>query len=150
MVVGIDGAVGLWEISVAMIHSLGEWVVVRPVRKGESFRAGCFVVALVVSLFYYRESSKSICFIISKQNILGVKMFKSNIKWLMDKKNITMRQMTAKTGLSSSTLAKARTDENIGECRLSTLARIGSALGVKTKKLYEEMDALTDENDSKL
>lgn len=77
-------------------------------------------------------------------------MFKSNIKWLMDKKNITMRQMTAKTGLSSSTLAKARTDENIGECRLSTLARIGSALGVKTKKLYEEMDALTDENDSKL
>lgn len=67
-------------------------------------------------------------------------MFKSNIRDLMDKKNITMRQMTADTGLSSSTLAKARSDESISECRLSTLARIGSALGVKTKKLYEEVE----------
>jgi len=31
-------------------------------------------------------------------------------------------------------------DDGIADCRLSTLARIGTALGVKTKRLYNERD----------
>ena len=34
--------------------------------------------------------------------------------------------------------SKARQDEGISECRLSTLGRIGGALGVRTKRLYDE------------
>ena len=66
-------------------------------------------------------------------------MFKSNIRMIMEEKKITMREMTALTGLSSRTLTKARSDAEISECRLSTLARIAAALGVKTKRLFEEV-----------
>ena len=65
-------------------------------------------------------------------------MFASNVKEIMKKKKITVRDMVASTGLSSATVHKARQDAGISECRLSTLARIGGALGVKTKRLYEE------------
>lgn len=68
-------------------------------------------------------------------------LFKSNIKEIMKQKRITMRELEEKTGMSSRTIHKARQDEGIAECRLSTLGRIGEALGVKTKKLYEETDA---------
>ena len=67
-------------------------------------------------------------------------MFTSNVKELMKKKKITIRDMIGSTGLSSKTINKARQNEGIAECRLSTLARIGSALGVKTKRLYDEGD----------
>jgi len=56
----------------------------------------------------------------------------------MKKKKVTVRGMVESTGLSSATINRARQDEGIAECRLSTLARIGSVLGVNTKKLYDE------------
>ena len=41
-----------------------------------------------------------------------------------------MRDLAEQSGVSVVTLNKARQDEGIAECRLSTLAKIGSALGV--------------------
>lgn len=67
-------------------------------------------------------------------------MFKSNIRELMDKKTKTVRALRNDTGLSVTTIQRAVCDDTIGKCELNTLARIGSALGVKTKKLYEEVE----------
>ena len=69
-------------------------------------------------------------------------MFTSNIKGIMKKKKVTIRELAAASGMSLKTINKARQDEGISECRLSTLARIGGALGVRTKRLYEEGKAI--------
>ena len=54
MVVGIDGAVGLWEISVAMIHSCLSGLWLGPFGKVRvSGRAVLLGIALNVILFYY-------------------------------------------------------------------------------------------------
>ena len=58
----------------------------------------------------------------------------------MDKKNITVRDLVGQTGMSSRTIQRAVSDETIHKCELGTLAKIGSALGVKTKRLYDEVD----------
>ncbi len=67
-------------------------------------------------------------------------MFTSNVRELMDKKNITVRELVGQTGMSSRTIQRAVSDETIHKCELGTLAKIGSALGVKTKRLYDEVD----------
>lgn len=67
-------------------------------------------------------------------------MFSSNVRVLMDKKNITVRELVGQTGMSSRTIQRAVSDETIHKCELGTLARIGAALGVKTKRLYDEVD----------
>ena len=67
-------------------------------------------------------------------------IFRSNVKEIMKKKKITMKELEEKTGMSSRTIYKVRQDDGISECRLSTLGRIGEALGVKTKRLYDETD----------
>ena len=64
-------------------------------------------------------------------------MFKSRIRELMEKKKITMRDMANKSGVSVVTLNKARQDEGIADCRLSTLGRVALALGVPVKKLFD-------------
>ena len=64
-------------------------------------------------------------------------MIVSNLKNLMKEKKITMKQLEDMTGMSPSTINKARQDEGIAECRLSTLARIAAALGVPVKKVFE-------------
>lgn len=73
-------------------------------------------------------------------------MFKSNIRDIMDKNDKTVRGLSKETGLSDTTIFRATKDETIGGCQLNTLARIGEALGVKTKKLYEEVagDAMVE------
>ena len=76
---------------------------------------------------------------VQQVHFLGGVMFKSKVKGLMKKSKMTMREMMEKSGVSVVTLHKARQDDRIGSCRLSTLARIGSALGVKTARLYEEV-----------
>lgn len=63
-------------------------------------------------------------------------MIISNIKKIMKDKKIKIRDLSS-TGLSSATLAKARTDDGILECRLSTLIRIADALGVDVKETFE-------------
>lgn len=67
-------------------------------------------------------------------------MFKSKVKEIMKAKKVTMREMADKSGVSVVTLNKARQDEGIAECRLSTLGKISSALGVKAKRLFDEVD----------
>lgn len=67
-------------------------------------------------------------------------MFKSKIRELMDKNGKTIRNISEETGVALGTVHRATQDETIGGCQLNTLARIGSALGVKTKKLYEEVE----------
>ena len=37
-------------------------------------------------------------------------------------------------------LHRATQDATIGGCQLNTLAKIGGALGVKTKRLYDEVE----------
>ena len=71
-------------------------------------------------------------------------MFSSNIRELMKKKSMTMERLSAETGLSTRTIDRAR-GKLISECKLSTLAKIGAALGVKTKRLYDEVDGTESE-----
>ncbi len=67
-------------------------------------------------------------------------MFVSNVRKLMEDKGKTFQDVVKESGLSRQTIHKARQDDGISECRLSTLGRIGAALGVKTKRLYDETD----------
>lgn len=64
-------------------------------------------------------------------------MLKSNLKEIMERLNVTYKQLEEKTGISSQTITRARGDM-ISECRLSTLETIAKALGVTTKDLYDE------------
>jgi DNA-binding Xre family transcriptional regulator len=66
--------------------------------------------------------------------------FISNITELMKKKKITIRELSARSGIAPATITKARKNEGISACRLSTLAPIGDALGVGTKRLYDEAE----------
>ena len=63
-------------------------------------------------------------------------MFTSNVKKIMKDKKLTIRDLGA-VGLSSATIAKARSDEGIADCRLSTLGRVALALGVPVKKIFD-------------
>ena len=65
-------------------------------------------------------------------------MFTSNVRKFMDKKGKTIRDVAEETELSTRTVHRATQDATIGGCQLNTLARIGAALGVRTKRLYEE------------
>ena len=65
-------------------------------------------------------------------------MFTSKIREIMDKKNKTITQVAEATGLSTRTVHRATQDATVGGCQLNTLAKIGAALGVKTKRLYDE------------
>ena len=67
-------------------------------------------------------------------------MFVSNVRKLMEDKGKAFQGVVKESGLSRQTIHKARQDDGISECRLSTLGRIGAALGVKTKRLYDETD----------
>ena len=67
-------------------------------------------------------------------------MFTSNVRELMDKKKLTVRDIVTVTGMSSRTIQRAVSDETIHKCELGTLAKIGGALGVKTKRLYDEVE----------
>ena len=69
----------------------------------------------------------------------------SNIKVLMKEKKLNVREFAEMTGMSTATINKARRDNGILECRLSTLVRIADALGVKTKRLYEEVEGQEEE-----
>jgi len=57
----------------------------------------------------------------------------------MEAKNVTIDGLAAITGLSTRTIARARSDKWIAECRLSTLKRIAAALGVAVTELFEEV-----------
>ena len=67
-------------------------------------------------------------------------MFRSNVRELMDKKGKTVRGLAEEIDLAPRTVHRATQDATIGACQLNTLAKIGTALGVKTKRLYDEVD----------
>ena len=73
-------------------------------------------------------------------------MFKSNIRELMNKKGETVRSLSKKTHLSTLTIFRATQDDTIGGCQRNTLAKIADALGVKTKRLYEEVEECEKEH----
>ncbi|MDD4701670.1 MAG: helix-turn-helix transcriptional regulator [Desulfovibrio sp.] len=64
-------------------------------------------------------------------------MIRSNLKEIMERLDVTYKQLEEKTGVSSQTITRAR-GAMISECRLSTLETIAQALGVTTKDLYDE------------
>jgi len=65
-------------------------------------------------------------------------MFRSKIDMLRKNVGLTTQELASKAGVSRQALHKARQDEGIAECRLSTLNRIAQALGAGTKDLYED------------
>ena len=65
-------------------------------------------------------------------------MFTSNVRQFMDKKGKTVRDVAEETALSTRTVHRATQDATIGGCQLNTLEKIGGALGVRTKRLYDE------------
>jgi len=67
-------------------------------------------------------------------------MFTSKVRELMDKKSKTIRDISTATDLSVSTVHRATQDATIGGCQLNTLAKIGGALGVKAKRLFDEVE----------
>lgn len=62
-------------------------------------------------------------------------MIQSNVKNLMEKKGITLKQMVKDTGLAEMTLIRARR-EQIGACRLDTLLVIAEYLECKIEDLF--------------
>ena len=64
-------------------------------------------------------------------------MFTSNINRLIEEKKITTQKLADLSGVSRQALFKARQDNGISECRLSTLARIADARGVNVKETFE-------------
>jgi len=66
--------------------------------------------------------------------------FISKVDAIREQKSITTVELAKRAGVSRQAIHKARQDEGIAECRLSTLGRIASALGVKTKRLYDEVE----------
>ena len=65
---------------------------------------------------------------------------KSHVKRLMQEKGYTIRALVAVSGVTHATIVRARSDEWIAECRLSTLKRIADHLGVPVKDLFEDVD----------
>jgi len=57
-------------------------------------------------------------------------MPKSRVKQLMQEQGYTVRSFAAKVGVTEQTIMKARRDDKILTCRMSTLAKIADALGV--------------------
>ena len=64
-------------------------------------------------------------------------MIVSNVKKVMKDRGIKTVDLSQRTGFSSATLAKARSDSGISECRLSTLGRIANAMEVPVKELFD-------------
>lgn len=72
-------------------------------------------------------------------------MLTSNVREFMKKKGKTIRDISEATNMSVSTVHRATHDATIGGCQLNTLAKIGGALGVKVKKLFDETEDHTAE-----
>lgn len=64
-------------------------------------------------------------------------MINSNVKRIMEDKNVTIRQMMAGTGLSDKTILRARCTQ-INQCRLYTLESIAKFLDCNVKDLFSE------------
>lgn len=70
----------------------------------------------------------------------------SKLLHFMAMRNMTIRDLAQKTGVSSATIQKAR-DSRIEQCRVGSLKKIADALGVRVQDLFEEEIASRDEED---
>ena len=62
-------------------------------------------------------------------------MVQSNLKYLMEKRGITLKRMVEDTGLAEMTLIRARC-EQIVRCRLDTLLIMAEYLGCRVEDLF--------------
>jgi DNA-binding Xre family transcriptional regulator len=81
----------------------------------------------------YKNSCKSIVLAMEREQMIS-----SNVKYIMRKKEKTLREVTEDAQISESTLLKIRKSSLIGECKLNTLRKVAQALGCKVKDLFEE------------
>lgn len=65
-------------------------------------------------------------------------MIQSNVKDIMEKKGITLKQMAKDTRLAEMTIIRARR-EQIGACRLDTLLIIADYLKCKIEDLFTDV-----------
>lgn len=72
-------------------------------------------------------------------------MFISHFNRLIKEKKITTQKLADLSGVSRQALFKARQDDGISECRLSTLTRIADALGVDVKETFERKSSESHE-----
>ena len=64
-------------------------------------------------------------------------MITSNLRKIMEEKDVKIRELATMSGLADKTILRARS-EHITECRLYTLQVIAKALGCSVKDLFEE------------
>jgi DNA-binding Xre family transcriptional regulator len=62
---------------------------------------------------------------------------KSRLKWIMQKKGLTMAKLAQDSGVAIETIRRARGDE-LRLCRMETLEAIAKALNVRIRDLFEE------------
>jgi DNA-binding Xre family transcriptional regulator len=65
-------------------------------------------------------------------------LIKSNLRYIMRKKGISLRKLAFESGVAESTLQKVRESVSIRNCKLSTLENIAKTLGCKISDLFEE------------
>ena len=70
-------------------------------------------------------------------SIMEDSMLTSNVKKIMEDKQVTIRAMIEKTGLAGETIVRARKHQ-ISQCRLNTLEVIAACLCCKIKDLFNE------------
>ena len=66
-------------------------------------------------------------------------MITSNVRKIMEKKGVTIREMVEQTGLADKTILRARCGQ-INQCRIYTLETIADFLDCKVKDLFDETD----------
>lgn len=75
-------------------------------------------------------------------------MITSNVKKIMEGRGVTIRGMVAKTGLSDTTILRARCGQ-INQCRIYTLEIIANFLECKVKDLFNEENLLEQRDEMK-
>lgn len=70
-------------------------------------------------------------------------MITSNVKKIMEDKEVTIRKMVEVTGLSDTTILRARCGQ-INLCRLNTLEVIAGFLECSVKDLFDEENMLKE------
>ena len=63
-------------------------------------------------------------------------MITSNVKMIMQREKISMRELASLSGLSLKTIHRTRQNRGILKCSLETLARIAAALEVPLATLF--------------
>lgn len=68
------------------------------------------------------------------------KIVHSNVKLLMELKQKSISALAEEAGVDEDTIKKARAHKTIEMCRLESLQKIATALGVKLKNLFDRMN----------